>query len=471
MLAYSWLPGGQIMTGQVARITLESFYHCGDGDSSAPLAIPLQREVTACDYPIEHVEKAVVWRLQQPSSTKAALFVDAFNLSAAQLNQLLAIGDSLNYTRNSTPSEVELDHAACLWLNSNTDTWEAWLPDSELYDTLLYQWDWWLGICGAVSLVGGLLLYGYLQYFKKREEEAEAEAEDATYSSRCSSWPDQPADRYPVVECLRRTFCCSLINSEKWEPVFNYLSNALRCMGHFRLIFFALGQLLVVACSWIELYIYRQWLTSGLYQLSLEVTISCGILMLALKLVKWGLMRLPNGEQTVRRQLQIRLRIKYYDYTKRDSILQDQQETDTKLYCVKQFDTAIKSTASELAIDCYSAAGFAFVDLFGFVAGLVFFNFYFGEFIFEGEFLTNYFLTAAIVSPYVWLTIVLIIGPLAKKLLVTQQPTTKAAYSGIMWTCEYFCYAFGPAFINPLTNDFGAGTNFIRLTDLLIVSN
>ena len=462
------------MTGQVARITLESFYHCGDGDSSAPLAIPLQREVTACDYPIEHVEKAVVWRLQQPSSTKAALFVNAFNLNAAQLNQLLVIGDNLNLTRSSTPSEAELDEAACLWLNSNTATWEAWLPDFELYDTLLYQWDWWLGICGAVSLVGGLLLYGYLQYFKKREEEAEAEAEDATYSSRCSSWPDQPTAG--PLQRLR----CIMINSKTWDPVFKYLDNALRCMAnakkedswhHFRSIFFALGRLLVVACSWIELYIFRQWLTSGMSQLSLEVTISCGILMLALKLVKWGLMRLPNGEQTVRRQLQIRLRIKYYDYTKRDSILQDQQETDTKLYCVKQFDTAIKSTASELAIDCYSAAGFAFVDLFGFVAGLVFFNFYFGEFIFEGEFLTNYFLTAAIVSPYVWLTIVLIIGPLAKKLLVTQQPTTKAAYSGIMWTCEYFCYAFGPAFINPLTNDFGAGTNFIRLTDLLIVSN
>ena len=477
---------------------MESFYHCGDGDSSAPLAIPIEREVTACDYPIEHVEKAVVWRLQQPSSTKAALFVNAFNLSAAQLNQLLEIGDSLNHTRSSTLSEADLDEAACLWLNNNTATWEAWLPDFELYDTLLYQWDWWLGVCCAVSLFGGIIIYIVVHVSKELGEEQEAVAKNAIYSTfddKKSFWPHtdkshkqhdkqaapptaiatkvSTAVATAVASFSCKMICCSckMINSEEWAPVLKYLSNARRCMmdcGFLpRFVFFLLGQLFVGASTgFLEGLIYDSWLTDGLNQLSLEVTISCAILMLTLELAKWGLGRLPSGEQVVRRQLQIRLRIKYFKELKPTL---EQKDKKTRLYCVEQFDEAIKSTASELASDCYSAAWSAFSDSLGFLSAVGFLFYYTFE---EGipQDVSSLMIAAFICAPTL-LVSVLIIGPLVKRKLAKSTTDYKTAYGGILSICVYVLWAFGPILINPLKNDLGPGTNFVPLPDLLTASN
>ena len=102
LLVYSWVPRAEIMKpGRFVRITLETFYNCGDDlksglesdFESSSLAMVHQRGVTACDYPIEQVEKAESWRLQEPKSTAASLFVKSFNLNPTQLQDLLKIGD------------------------------------------------------------------------------------------------------------------------------------------------------------------------------------------------------------------------------------------------------------------------------------------------------------------------------------------------------------------------------------------
>ena len=228
-------------------------------------------------------------------------------------------------------------------------------------------------------------------------------------------------------------------------------------------------------------------LTNGLNQLSLEVTISCAILMLTLKLVKWGLRSLPSGESIVRRQLQIRLRIKY---KKLKPTLKD-EDTKTRLYCVEEFDKAIKSTASDLVSDCYSAAWSVFSEFLGFLSAIAFLFYYmFKEGIPQD---VSYLMIIAIVCAPVWLLIVLVVGPMmrskANKAKVKEDKSRaegggsttstgqilrtlryKTAYSGILWTCVYILWAFGPILINPLKNNFGPGTNFVPLTDLLTAS-
>ena len=496
------------MGANFARITLESFYHCGDDDPSTRFLTPFKREVTACDYPIEHVEKAVVWRLQQPSSTKAALFVNKFKLSALQLVDLLEL---INTSRSSTTTS-EVDQAACRWLNENTAAWEDWLPDNDLYDHVLYQWDKWLIACGLVILVGGVMVYLYLEYSTAKGEEAEANAGKATYSS----WPDLTPEHKNVawyscvVSCLGCMWvaCFSRLlnhNAKKWDPVFKYLYSSLRCMvnaekckywGCFpcqkekkdnwsffpRLVIFALGQLFVGASTgFFEGLIYSSWLTYGLNQLSLEVTISCAAMMITLKLVKWLLNSLPSGKQIVRRQLQIRLRIKFLELYKNkqwDAEL-DQNQAELKLYCVQRFENAIDSTAADLAKDCYRAAWSVFSELLGFLSAITFLLHYTFE---KGipPYVSSLLIAAFAMGP-AWLCIVLAVGPVlrafsakseAKKgrLLIMWTLRYKTAFGGILWTCVYFLWALGPILINPLKNNLGTGTNFVPLPDLLAVS-
>ena len=498
LLAYSWLPHVGVIDAKYTRITLESYYHCGDGDPSTPFLTPFEREVNACDFPIEHVEKAVVWRLQQPSSTTAALFVNKFKLNASQLNDLL-----LNMTGSPTPSEV--DQAACRWLNENTDAWKDWLPDFELHDHLLYQWDAWLIASVLVSLVGGVIVSLYLEYSKAKGAEAEADADNVSYSS----WPAEKNTSESRVSsrlsCMWVAAFSRLLDSEKWDPVFEYLSNSYECMVNakkgkaederatehswsfsLRLVIFALGQLFVGASTgFFEGLIYSSWLTYGLNRLSLEVTISCAVLMITLGQVKWCLNSLPSGEQVVRRQLQIRLRIHFKTelYTaengtpnKWDSEL-DQNEA--KLYCVQQFENAINSTAKELASDCYRAAWTVFSKFLGFLSAITFLCYYTFE---EGiPQYVSYLLIVAFACAPAWLCIVLAAGPLlraasakseAKKgrLLIMWNLRYKTAYFGVLWTCVYFLWALGPILINPLNNNLGTGTNFVPLPDLLAVS-
>ena len=59
------------------------------------------------------------------------------------------------------------------------------------------------------------------------------------------------------------------------------------------------------------MYLYERWLEDGLGSLTLEVSISCGALMIICKLLTWRIGRIFSGAFAVQRQLQILLLRKY----------------------------------------------------------------------------------------------------------------------------------------------------------------
>jgi len=551
LLVYSWVPRAEIMTpGRFVRITLESFYHCGAEELSMH-----QRGVTACDYPIEHVEKAVVWRLQEPSSTTASLFVNAFNLNATQLHDLLEIGDSLGVVRSSEPSATELDHIACLWLNDNTEAWEAWLPDVAFYSTALYQWRDWLISCGFTFFAVFCAIIAYFpikerfkelkerfkERFKKRFKEsrsghaAEPYEPPAEPTTETAKWHAVkfPAKKTPPAEpsakkkCYEKTLpaepydwqlhgrldhnaaftdtilriwlvapCREALDSQ-WRPVFIYLSEARRCLRHYpathlpgctmttQVVLFALGQIFAAASTgFIEVLLFQRWLSNGLDKLSLEVTISCAVLMLTLKLIEWGFGQLPSGEKVVQEQLEARLLIKYREISVRDlktkyhKFTEWEAKVDEESTLEDQFQQAITSTASQLANDCYRAALGVFSSLWVFVFSiiyLVYSAFRQGD---PGDLLR--LMTAAFVLAPFWLLISWVIVYLVKKVVtIEKDPKATAEFSvqkatalgGCMWICVYLLWAFGPILINPLKNEWEPGTDppFFSKADLLTV--
>ena len=79
-------------------------------------------------------------------------------------------------------------------------------------------------------------------------------------------------------------------------------------LDHMWLFFYAFGQLFVAASSgFFKILLFETWLGDGLNKLSLEVTISCAVLMLTLVLIDWSVGRLPSGEDIVRRELESEL--------------------------------------------------------------------------------------------------------------------------------------------------------------------
>jgi hypothetical protein len=158
LLVYSWVPRAEIMTpGRFVRLVLASFYHCGNAlNDKSELAEDLARAVAACDFAVEHVEKAVVWRLQQPGSTTATLFINAFQLNWDQLQDLLHMGEDLD---SSSPT-ADLDNIACQWLVENPAVWQRWMPTPD--STVLRAWPLWLGFS---SLCFFLIFYEAGMYF------------------------------------------------------------------------------------------------------------------------------------------------------------------------------------------------------------------------------------------------------------------------------------------------------------------
>ena len=364
LLVYSWVPRAKIMknknkTDRFVRITLESFYHCGAGESSSSLSTH-QRGVTACDYPIEHVEKAVVWRLQEPSSTTASLFVNAFNLNPMQLQRLLDIGDGVWKESSNASAAAELEEIACIWLNENTEAWEAWLPDVALNGTELYHWKEWVIRCGVAffAVFCAIAYFPIKERFKELIEyvsgpASEPPARTAKPTTETAKWRAAKKEETPPAEpsakkktCYEKTppaepyawqldgrlnhnaaftdtilriwllAPCREAMDSNWRPVFIYLSEARRCLRQCNMtsqvVLFALGQIFVAASTgFIEVLLFERWLSDGLDKLSLEVTISCAVLMLTLKLVEWGLGHLPSGKKVVQEQLEARLLIKY----------------------------------------------------------------------------------------------------------------------------------------------------------------
>ena len=250
------------------------------------------------------------------------------------------------------------------------------------------------------------------------------------------------------------------------------------------MVIFALGQLFVGASTgFFESLIYSSWLTYGLNHLSLEVTISCAVMMLTLKLVKWGLNSLPSGKEIVRRQLQIKLRIKFVKLSLKEQVWGsaklDQKAKLHNLHCVEQFENAIEKTASDLASDCYLAAWSVFSELLGFLSAIAFLCYYmFNDGIPQ---YVSYLLIVAFACAPAWLCLVLVVGPVLRACFAEAKAkfkgppimltlTYKTAYGGVLWTVVYFLWALGPILINPLKNNLGPGTNFVPLPDLLAVS-
>ena len=385
LLIYSWLPRAEIMTpNRFVRITLESFYHCRSEDAERYarvleeptfLAQPLVRGVTACDFPVEQVEKAAVWRLQQPSATNAKLFVGKFSLNSTQLQELLELGNELSLLQNSNSSPVSFDEIACRWLNNNTDAWEAWLPGSHLYDTTLFQWVDWLiccGVCFFVVLVCARIWEmnkesqkpvrsaqkGYWRLnMKQKNANGQSTNNCCWWMYRCCWWMSRCciSSFIPLT-----TLSCWNNNCSGNKPLRQYLSDAAWCLVNFGLdqpeqavwlFLYALGQVFVAASSGLfKIILFETWLGDGLSKLSLEVSISCAVLMLTLELIEWFIdyatitKLIPSGEEIVRHELGNELKSK---------TTEDQQ-----------FKNAEK-LAKTLASDCYMSAVKAFYQLLG----------------------------------------------------------------------------------------------------------
>ena len=263
--------------------------------------------------------------------------------------------------------------------------------------------------------------------------------------------------------------------------------------------------------------------------MNLEVTISCGVLMLTCKLIIWRVDLLDSGETKVRDQL-THLLLNNLS-TEVSPLKEDQAEdedlksshlllgkylstmlsmdTDVKSSLDKdkylessfedQFAQAIKSTASQLAEDCYLEAHLAFSSFFGFLFAVAFLVYY--------AFLPGHsdlpeLMIATFVIAVVWPLIVVTVSAKLKipkavlKLCypnktpshgndkvkwkvrvadfigvdITGRHTTAWMLRGIMWFCIYLLWAFGPVLLNPLENNYGSGKNSVSQSDLLTVS-
>ena len=160
LLVYSWVPRAEIMTrGRFVRLVLDSFYHCGNAaNDESELAGGPGRAVAACDFAVEHVEKAVVWKLQEPKSTTATFFINAFHLDWDQVQGLLHMGK--DFKLSSPTADLDLDNIACQWLVENPAVWQSWMPTPD--STVLRAWPLWLGFC---SLCSFLIFYEAGMYF------------------------------------------------------------------------------------------------------------------------------------------------------------------------------------------------------------------------------------------------------------------------------------------------------------------
>ena len=390
LLIYSWLPRPEIMTpNRFVRITLESFYHCGKGDPERDasflaepslLAEPLLRGVAACDFPVEQVEKAAVWRLLQPSATNAKLFVGKFSLSSTQLEELLELGKGLNLLQSSDSSPVSPDEIACRWLNDNTEAWEAWLPSSHLYDTTLFQWaDW---VC--------LFVLGCAAIWKEMNKESQ------TAKQAAQKDPETDQGKYWQLRnnSNRCTQCCwwcvrSLVSTlfcwkcSRNGPLKEYLSDAASCLVDFGLshreeggwlLLCAFGKIFVAASSGLfKIILYETWLGDGLSKLSIEVSISCAVLMLTLELIEWFIDNATDyGEQILQDVLTSKLT------QSEDSMSQRQPEDKAEKLGKRQpmgKDRA-ETLAKKLANDCYVSAAKAFYKLLGVVFAIGFLFYY-----------------------------------------------------------------------------------------------
>ena len=240
---------------------------------------------------------------------------------------------------------------------------------------------------------------------------------------------------------------------------------------------------MAASSGFFKILLFETWLGDGLNKLSLEVTISCAVLMLTLELIEWALVLLPSGEKIVRDQLQSKL-----------------------AKCKSPNDEKNKKLSSKLASDCYMSA----VELVSSLLGIVFAT----GFLFYHTFkngpprdLSGLMIFAFFLGP-MWLVLgsvgslyrmngqrnIMILARILPKPKSngTAAPETtdsgtaasgkgkllkaanvisyKQAYSGVMWISVYLLWALAPIFMNPLINDLGPGTDSALQSDVLTVS-
>ena len=553
LLVYSWVPRAEIMEpdGRFVRITLETFYNCGgdlarpsDFKSSSSLAMVHQRGVTACDFPIENVEKAESWRLQEPKSTAASLFIKAFNLNPTQLDDLLKIGDG-GWKESSNASAADLQGIACLWLNKNTKAWESWMVDVAQPDKVLARWIVWLSVCGLCFVV----VFCWSWIFKHCCPKPEAISKESVpekidlnvlklgnvvfgKSTMLVRKSEQVENELSKVELVIKTQVIdpSLSTCRKVTGLFNFLRWCLfKTCGFQASLCFALGQIFKQAIKGIfQVFLFERWLEDGLDHLNLQVTISCAVLMLTCKLIIWRVDLLDSGVEKVQEKLQDLLEslknlstedkdkssnpAKDKDlksshrllsnYLSTNSLDVDQVEDEyLKSSLDVQFEQTIKSTASQLAKDCYLAAHLAFSNFFGylFAVALLFYRAFL-----PGRSDISQLMIATFGIAIVWPLIVVAVSAklkIPKAVLkvcypkttshgndkvkrkrkdrvacipigvdITGRHTTEWMLRGIMWLCIYFLWALGPALLNPLENHFSSGKNNVSQSDLLTVS-
>jgi hypothetical protein len=231
-----------------------------------------------------------------------------------------------------------------------------------------------------------------------------------------------------------------------------------------------------------EVALFDIWLSDGLDRLSLEVTISCAVLMLSLRLIEWGLGSLPTCDKVVQEQLENRLLIKCRSMSESDLKSESAEpfpgDEDKELLTLEdQFQQAYKFTASQLASNCYLAALKVFFSCCRASFAVGFLIFHTIKMDNPGNPPTLMMVALFAYVP-AGLLVLLVIGPLVKSLvsLFTKSRGKRAtasyttAYEGILWVFVYSLWATGPILLNPLPNKLGPGRNSASRSDLLTAS-
>ena len=129
--SYSWEPRRKLnQPNRYVRLNLRNYFYCSyfaGGDSSATSLITEAQSsgVDACNFPVEHVEKAVFW----DESRRGAVYglVRHLTMSSQELAGLMATYDAYR-TENDDVSEEQAYHVvACDWLAANNATAEKWM--------------------------------------------------------------------------------------------------------------------------------------------------------------------------------------------------------------------------------------------------------------------------------------------------------------------------------------------------------
>ena len=262
---------------------------------------------------------------------------------------------------------------------------------------------------------------------------------------------------------------CNRDLDDKDEPLKGYLYDARSCLVIYGckkpkvglgLVLYAIGQLFVAASSgFFKILLFETWLGDGLNKLSLEVTISCAVLMLTLELIEWALVLLPSGEKIVRDQLQSKL-----------------------AKCQSPNNEKNEKLSSKLASDCYMSA----VELVSSLLGIAFATGFLCYHTFKNG--TPRDVSVMMIFAFFLGPMWLVLGSVGslyrlkaqKNILTRILPkqehkaadviSYKQAYSAVMWITVYLLWALAPIFMNPLINDLGPGTNSALQSDVLTVS-